>query len=452
MNFLEIAGGQQVVLKVRFAEVSRSATINLGFNVDVTDGKSTFGFNNGTGGSGIGQLSGGGAGQAVSSAVQIFGAGKVGNSAFESFLEALRQNNLLRVLAEPNLTTSSGQEANFLAGGEFPIPVPQAGGSGATAITVEYKQFGVRLTFIPIVMGDGKIRLKVSPEVSDLDFSRSVSFNGFVIPSVTKRSLSTVVELRDGQSFAVGGLLNSRINTTRAVTPVLGDIPGLGALFRSVQYQRSETELLVLVTPHLVEPMNPGQVPELPGEHWRYPTENDLFINADLGGPAPDPRVPSAAASSRPAPARFAGPYGFTPVGGASAPATIGLRNGEPKNDNLEAKLDTVEAAPAGPMPAGPMPGGPAQARPGEPLSPNAATSESPAGRPESGTSTSGANWARGPAKRPITTRVMAIQATPKRVAAMLARAKRAAAGRPQGRRHSTKPRNDAARQLGTDG
>jgi pilus assembly protein CpaC len=227
------------------------------------------------------------------------------------FVTALRQNNLLRVLAEPNLTAISGQEASFLAGGEFPIPVPQAGGSGNAAITVEYKQFGVRLNFVPVVMGDGKIRLKVSPEVSDLDFSRSVTLQGFSIPSLTKRNVTTTIEMSEGQTFAVAGLLNNRVTSSKHVVPVLGDIPVLGALFRSVRYERNETELVVLVTPRLVEPLNPSQVPPLPGETWRYPTEADLFWKRDLGGPGAD--APPTPADKK-APARFRGQYGFTAV------------------------------------------------------------------------------------------------------------------------------------------
>lgn len=316
LNFMEVAGGQQVMLQVRFAEVSRAASSQLGFNTFGTDGHSRFGFNNGPGGDPIGGLLGG-AETTINPAVTVFGAGTLGNTAFEYFIQALRRNNLLRVLAEPNLITYSGEPASFLAGGEFPIPVPQTGSGGATTITIEYKQFGVRLNFVPIVLGDGKVRLKVEPEVSDLDFTRSVAFQGFVIPSLTTRNLSTTVELSDGQTFAVAGLLNTRVTANKDVTPLLGDIPILGALFRSTRYERNETELVVLVTPYLVDPMNPGQVPALPGEVWRHPTESDLFINRDLGGPAPKPSARPGEvrdATSATAPPRFFGAYGFVPA------------------------------------------------------------------------------------------------------------------------------------------
>jgi pilus assembly protein CpaC len=288
LNFLEISGGQQVMLQVRFAEVSRSATSQLGVNFNYASGAFV-------GGSNIGQVNpssrlpaDGIVGQSppfngvelggatpVNPGVTVFGAGQLGNFYFEYFISALRQNNLLRVLAEPNLITMSGQEANFLAGGEFPIPVTQGGGAGGVAVTVEYREFGVKLRFVPVVLGDGRIRLKVTPEVSDLDFTTAVRLNGFVIPGLTSRKLETSIELTEGQTFAIAGLLNSSVTASKDVTPGLGDLPVLGALFRSVRYQRKETELVVLVTPRLVSAMNPEQVPLLPGEAWRHPSEND---------------------------------------------------------------------------------------------------------------------------------------------------------------------------------
>jgi pilus assembly protein CpaC len=313
LNFLEVSGGQQIMLQIRFAEISRSASTSLGFNAFGTDGRSRFGWNNGPGGEPIGGLASGASDVAINPAVSLFGAGRMHQTSFEYFISALRRNNLLRVLAEPNLVVYSGAQGSFLAGGEFPVPVPQTGGGGGgnTAITVEYKQFGVRLDFMPVVLGDGRIRLKVTPEVSDLDFSRSVSFNGFVIPSITKRTLTTEIELAEGQTFAVAGLLNNRVTANKDVTPLLGDLPILGALFRSVRYERNESELVVLVTPRLVEAMNPDQVPGMPGERWRYPSEGELLWNADLGGPGDDATVATPPAGR---PARFRGEYGFTPV------------------------------------------------------------------------------------------------------------------------------------------
>ncbi len=311
MNFLEIAGGQQISLQVRFAEVSRSAVSALGVNGLIGKGSTEFGNN-------VGQVNPindlTGASPAVNSAVTLFGGGNIGSTKINVFVNALRQNNLLRVLAEPNLVAISGQEASFLAGGSFPIPVTQGGGSGSTSVTVEFRDFGVKLMFVPVALGDGRIRLKVAPEVSDLDLTTAVHFNGFVIPGLTQRKVTTTVELAEGQTFAIAGLLNSNVSATKDVTPILGDMPVIGALFRSVRYQRKETELIVLVTPRLVEAMNPDQVPALPGEQWRNPNESDLFLKQDIGGPAADMKhAPAPGSPAGPAP-RFYGSYGFVPA------------------------------------------------------------------------------------------------------------------------------------------
>jgi pilus assembly protein CpaC len=315
LNFLEVAGGQQIMLQIRFAEISRSVNTSLGFNAFASDGSSAFGINNGSGGGIPGDLAATLKPTTLGAGVTVFGAGQAGQTKFEYFITALRRNNLLRVLAEPNLVVYSGAHGSFLAGGEFPFPVPQsASGNGiAAAITVEFKKFGVQLDFTPVVLGDGRIRLKVTPEVSDLDFSRSVTLAGTLIPSITKRTLTTEIELADGQTFAVAGLLNNRTSANKDATPFLGDVPVLGALFRSVRYERNETELVVLVTPRLVEPMNPEQVPSLPGERWRYPSDGELLWSGDMGGPAD--RASGAAPAKEPQrPNRFRGEYGFTPA------------------------------------------------------------------------------------------------------------------------------------------
>jgi pilus assembly protein CpaC len=322
LNYLEIGGGQQVMLQVRFAEVSRHASSALGVNFAVTDGTSSFG--NNIGGLAPNNLTSGNQSTldqgAISSAVTLFGAGVTGDSAFRVFVSALRQNNLLRILAEPNLTAISGQEASFLAGGEFPVPVPQSGSGGGSTITIEYREFGVRLNFVPIVLGDGRIRLKMSPEVSDLDFSTPIVIQGSRIPVVNKRRVNTTVELADGQTFAIAGLLDNAVNASKDVTPLLGDLPVIGALFRSVRYERRETELVVLVTPKLVSPLNPDQVPNLPGEKWRNPNELELFLNQDIGAEQKDSdsgESKGPAVASAPAPA-YHGQHGFTaPVASA---------------------------------------------------------------------------------------------------------------------------------------
>jgi pilus assembly protein CpaC len=289
-DFLEVSGGQQVLLEVRFAEVSRTATDALGINAGLADGTSFFGDNVG-GINPLGTLQNAtGGGQSLTSpspgaGVTLFGQGKAGNTTFQYFVQALRTNNLLRVLAEPNLKVVSGQEASFLAGGTVPIPVSQGGTGSGAAISVVQEEYGVKLKFVPVILGDGRIRLKVSPEVSDLDYANGVNFGGFVIPGFTQRKVTTTIELADGQSFALAGLLNTSIATNKDVTPFLGDLPVIGPMFRTVSYSKKETEMVVLVTVHLVEPLNPVDIPKLPGEEWREPTENELFFNQDIGGP-----------------------------------------------------------------------------------------------------------------------------------------------------------------------
>jgi pilus assembly protein CpaC len=344
LNMLEVAGGQQVMLQVRFAEVSRRATNQLGVNFAMSDGIFSFGSNVGQNApsgfdvDGVGNM---GALQSNSgTGVTLFGSGMAGQTAFRYFVQALRQNNLLRVLAEPNLVAMSGQEASFLAGGEFPIPVPQTGVGGGSTITIEYREFGVRLNMVPLVLGNGRIRLKLNPEVSDLDFSSPLTIQGSRIPIVNKRTVSTTIELADGQSFAIAGLLDHAVAATKDVTPGLGDIPVLGALFRSVRYERRETELVVLVTPKLVEAMDPNQVPALPGESWRHPNELELYFNQDIGGEEPGkpgvegdmtPPTPGEAKSANATPAtpgaatakgmkRYHGSYGFTPPPAGTMP------------------------------------------------------------------------------------------------------------------------------------
>jgi pilus assembly protein CpaC len=324
LNMLEVAGGQQVVLQVRFAEVSKSATSQLGVNLGVVSGP-------GGGGSNIGQVNptslvpgqgsllGAGppppdglllnANQVVGPAVTQYLFNQFGNVFVEAFIQAMRDNNLIRVLAEPNLVTTSGQTADFLAGGEFPIPIVQGGNDSGTSITVEFKKFGVQLEFTPVVLGNGRLRLKMAPEVSDVDFTFAVTTGGFRIPGTRTRRMSTVVEMTEGQTFAVGGLLDNRVAANKSVTPLLGDLPVLGALFRSVRYQRSETELVVLVTPRIVKALNPGEVPALPGEDWRHPSEGDLFLKQDLGGARHEDLD-----QMKTTPRRFIGNYGLIPA------------------------------------------------------------------------------------------------------------------------------------------
>ena len=268
VNLLQVAGVHQVMLEVRVAEMSRSITKRLGFNFAVLAGGQAFGvsrlnnlitFDNGLAA----------AGATINALFRL----QTNGITLTSFIDALKEDGLVKILAKPTLITLSGQEANFLAGGEFPVPVPQQ----EDAITIEFKTFGVGLSFTPVVVSDRQISLRVAPEVSELDFSNSVSFSGFVVPGLTTRRASTVIELADGQSFAIAGLLDESVRESIAKFPLLGDIPILGALFRSVSFQKSETELVIMVTPHLVKPVDATQQP-LPTDTFIEPSDIDFLL------------------------------------------------------------------------------------------------------------------------------------------------------------------------------
>ena len=180
-------------------------------------------------------------------------------------IEALKQRNILEILAEPNVLTASGKDAAFLAGGQFPYPVLQSTGGGSTSgITITFKEFGVRLNFTPTVMADGLIHLKVAPEVSSLDFANAVTISGFTIPALSTRRVESEMDLRDGQSFAIAGLVDNQVQTQLSKIPGIGDIPILGKLFQSTSSNKSRSELLVIVTPRIVQPLAAGQLPPGP--------------------------------------------------------------------------------------------------------------------------------------------------------------------------------------------
>jgi pilus assembly protein CpaC len=189
-------------------------------------------------------------------------------------IQALEEKGLVRRLAEPNLVAMSGEKASFLAGGEFPIPVA----GNFQQITVEYKKFGVGLTFQPTVLANGVINLKIEPEVSHIDTTNSVRTGVVAIPAITVRRASTVIELRDGQSFAIAGLLQSVTSDTQQQLPWLGDVPILGALFRSAAFEKKETDLAIIVTPRLVKPAKPGQRLRVPTEDALPASDADRFL------------------------------------------------------------------------------------------------------------------------------------------------------------------------------
>jgi pilus assembly protein CpaC len=198
-------------------------------------------------------------------------------------LTALEEKGVLRRLAEPDLVALSGDTAAFLAGGEFPVPSVQPGGTGGVpVITTDYKPFGVQLTFVPTVLANGIINLRLAPSVSELDFTQAIQISGFLVPSITKREARTTIELRDGQSFAIAGLLQARNKRGISQLPWIGSVPVLGALFRSAAYQQEETDLVVIVTPHLVAPSVPGQRLASPLDNYLPTNDVDFFLMGDM--------------------------------------------------------------------------------------------------------------------------------------------------------------------------
>jgi len=271
VNRLRTATPLQVTLKVRIAEVSRSLVRQIGVNLMATDSTSGFKFGVGQGSAGatssspfkVNNLTGG---TALGVAGKLFGLDIL------SALDLAESDGLVSTLAEPNLTALSGETASFLAGGEFPIPVSQEQGS----VTIEYKQYGVGLAFTPIVLADGRISMRVRPEVSELSNEGSLKLNGFNVPALTTRRAETTVELGSGQSFMIAGLLRNVNTNDVQKAPFLGDLPILGALFRSTSYRRSETELVIIVTPYLVRPTS-GQL-ALPTDGYRAPNAGEMVF------------------------------------------------------------------------------------------------------------------------------------------------------------------------------
>ncbi len=290
VDMTSIAGVQQVQLQVRVAEVSRVAFRTLGINSTYA-GTDVFGAVTVAASGGTPLLSEidigpGSASSTVSSAVTLLAG--IPNADLVLFLQALAENQYLKLLANPTLVALSGEEASFLAGGEFPIPVVQGADSGGgTSISVEYREFGVRLKFRPTVLGDGTIRLHVAPEVSDLSDVGSVIIEGFSIPSLLTRKAETTLELKSGQTFVMAGLIKNNIEAIRSRVPGIGDLPILGPLFRSVRFKRSETELVVLVTASLVEPLSLAQVPPLPGFLHSDPNDWEFYLEGRIDGRQP---------------------------------------------------------------------------------------------------------------------------------------------------------------------
>lgn len=304
VNLLDVGGVQQVMLEVRISEVTKSLIRRLGINFSgVSANGKQFGvstLNNLTtlSGQGLAFPTGNGdvaapGGVNLTSSINGIFRFLHNGATWTGFIDALKDQGLLTVLAEPTLTTLSGQMANFNAGGE--IPIPQASGLGTTSII--YKKYGVGLNFTPTVLSDGKISMQVAPRVSELDFTNAIQQQGFLIPAFTERDVSTVVELSDGQSFAIAGLLSEHVTEDVAKFPVLGDIPILGALFRSSSFKRDESELVVIVTPHLVKPLDMSKQP-LPTDKYGDPGDFGFYLLGNVSG-SPQERKSSVPISKK---------------------------------------------------------------------------------------------------------------------------------------------------------
>ncbi len=268
-NGLSIRDSHQVMLEVRFVEATRDAVKELGIGL-LTQRAGDFAFQSGA--------------AIANPALSGTLFGSLGNATLDTSIQALEEKGVIRTLAEPNLVSMSGETASFLAGGEFPIPIPADDGQ----VGIEYRQFGVGLAFTPTVLDDGIINLKVAPEVSQLDSANSVQINGTEVPALRVRRANTTIELRNSQSFAIAGLLQNENSNRKTQTPWIGDVPVIGSLFRSSRYQKSETELVIIVTPRLVQPASDISELASPLDRLSVPGDMESFIGGVLEGPVAD--------------------------------------------------------------------------------------------------------------------------------------------------------------------
>ncbi len=310
INMLSVGGAQQVMLEVKVAEISRTELkiLDVRFNT-ILRGDNRWNFGGVNGGATFPDATFGTdglrtpvfgdtapLGPAIDEFLPnplaiadkgFFASFLTENALFNLAFDAAKEKGLAKILAEPTLTTQTGQQAEFLSGGEFPIPVP----NGDNGITVEFKEFGIGVKFLPLVLDAGRINLKLNISVSELIDANNLSIavdgvsQSFLIPRLTKRSAQSTVELADGQTIGIAGLINENLRETVTKFPGLGDIPVLGTLFRSQSFQKGETELLILVTPHLVKPMVPGEI-RLPTDKFQEPNDWEFFLGGRLEGRA----------------------------------------------------------------------------------------------------------------------------------------------------------------------
>ena len=308
VNAMTVAASQQVMLQVRFLEATRTAERDLGVNWFGTKSNgSVVSTGLGTANNGVSVAQ---TGTAILSATGTAPFGVVlanlvnGGTNIDVMVSALESKGLVRRLAEPNLVALSGDTAKFLAGGSFPVPTISSTTTGTTTPTFQMVQFGVSLSFVPTVLGQGLINLRIAPEVSELDFANAVTISGTTIPSLVIRNAQTTVELRDGQSFAIAGLLQTRGARNVQQLPWIGSVPVLGTLFRSAAFQNSETDLVIIVTPHLVQPGTPMDRLATPLDQRLPSNDADLFINGQM-------EVPKRYSDFVTSGGDVKGPYGF---------------------------------------------------------------------------------------------------------------------------------------------
>lgn len=306
INMMRTAAPQQVMLEVKVAEVSKTLIDELGASPNIQGGFGSWS---------VGLLA-----DFLSGGMSALTLSKANNKPLSLLLDAEKDDQLVKMLAQPTLMAISGQEASFLAGGKVFIPVPQSNGNGGTTITLQAEQFGVGLTFTPTVLENGRINLKVAPEVSELSqtgvvVTASNSNNTSVLPLITTRRASTTVQLNDGQSFAIGGLIKDNITGTVKAIPGVGELPILGALARSTNYQNDKTELVFVVTPHLAKPLPPNYT--LPTDHFGKVSELGVFATGNMEGHPPAQRPAPAAPASAPVSALPAPEAPVTPAAAA---------------------------------------------------------------------------------------------------------------------------------------
>lgn len=331
LNNMTVGGVQQVVLHVKVMEVSRTKLRRLGFDfAKITNGSVVY--------SAISGLISSASGSGVAASAGTFGFAIGRSNTFFGVLDALRQDNLLKVLAEPNLVTISGRAAFFQCGGEFPILVPQSLGT----VSIDYKKFGTQIDFVPIVLGNGRIHLDVRPRVSEIDPSRSVTVGSTTVPGLRTREAETGVEMDAGQTLAIAGLVQQREESENRGLPWVSEMPYVGALFRRVEHEINEIELLVLVTPELVEAMDPSQTPPCgPGGNTTAPGDVDLYLRGHLEVPkccppgTAEPAAPNSDAAQRGGGIRL---NNVAVGGGLRQPDSVGGGEPQPQNQQLPKK------------------------------------------------------------------------------------------------------------------